>query len=65
VRAVAWAPDGKSVASVGRDGVLQIVKLEDMAQPLFGGHDATTLRPRLERATSAVIGAEDRPVSAW
>ncbi|HEX6838031.1 MAG TPA: WD40 repeat domain-containing protein, partial [Polyangia bacterium] len=63
VRAVAFAPDGKSIASVGRDGTLQLVRLEDLAQPLFGGHDARTLRPRLEKATSAVIGPADRPLS--
>jgi WD40 repeat protein len=63
VRAVAFSPDGKSIASVGRDGTLELVRLDDLAQPLFGGHDARTLRPHLERATSATIGADDRPVS--
>jgi eukaryotic-like serine/threonine-protein kinase len=65
VRAVAFAPDGKSVASVGRDGALQLVRLDDMPQPLFGGHDARTLRPQLERATTAAIGADDRPISSY
>ena len=63
VRAVAFAPDGKSIASVGRDGTLQLVRLDDLAQPLFGGDDARTLRPHLERATTAAIGPGDRPVS--
>jgi hypothetical protein len=62
---VAFAPDGKSVASVGRDGALQLVRLDDMPQPLFGGHDARTLRPQLERATTAAIGADDRPISSY
>ncbi|HXU71449.1 MAG TPA: protein kinase [Polyangia bacterium] len=63
VRAVAFAPDGKSIASVGRDGTLQLVRLSDLAQPLFGGHDARTLRPQLDHATTAVIGSDDRPTS--
>ena len=63
VRAVAFSPDGKSIASVGRDGTLELVRLDDLAQPLFGGHDARTLRPHLDRATSATIGADDCPVS--
>ncbi|HEY2748429.1 MAG TPA: protein kinase [Polyangia bacterium] len=63
VRAVAFAPDGKSIASVGRDGTLQLVRLDELPQPLFAGHDARALRPELDRATSAVIAAKDRPVS--
>jgi hypothetical protein len=65
VRAVAFAPDGKSIASVGRDGTLQLVRLDELPQPLFGGHDAHALRPELDRATTAVIGAHDRPVSPY
>jgi eukaryotic-like serine/threonine-protein kinase len=65
VRQVAFAPDGKSVASVGRDGTLALVRLDELAQPLFGGHDARTLRPHLQRATTALIGPEDRPVSPY
>ena len=65
VRAVAFAPDGKSIASVGRDGTLQLVRLDELQQPLFGGHDARALRPELDRATTAVIGANDRPLSAY
>ncbi len=65
VRAVAFSPDGKSIASVGRDGALQLVRLDDMTQPLFGGHDARRLRPQLERATTAAIGSDGRPVSPY
>jgi WD40 repeat protein len=60
VRDLDWAPDGKRLVSVGTDGRLQMVLIEEL--PLFGGHDARTLRPLLERATTAVIGPDDRPV---
>jgi hypothetical protein len=36
-----------------------------MPQPLFGGHDAKTLRPLIDRATAAQIGPDDRPVSPY
>ena len=65
VRSVAFSPDGKTLASVGRDGALQLVRLDQLPQPIFGGHDARTLRPLVERATSALIGPDDRPASPY
>jgi WD40 repeat protein len=60
VRDLAWTADGKLLASVGTDGQLQLVQIDEL--PQFGGHDPRTLRPLLERATTAVIGPDDRPV---
>jgi WD40 repeat protein len=65
VRSIVFSPDGKTLASVGRDGALQLIRLEEMPQPLFGGHDARTLRPLIDRATAAQIGPDDKPVSPY
>ncbi|MDB4971104.1 MAG: High-affnity carbon uptake protein Hat/HatR [Myxococcales bacterium] len=65
VRSIVFSPDGKMLASVGRDGALLLVRIEELPQPLFGGHDARTLRPLVDRATTAQIGPDDRPVSPY
>jgi WD40 repeat protein len=63
VRSIAWAPDGSYIASAATDGALQLVRISALPQPLFAGHDPQALRPQLERATSAVLGPGDRPIS--
>jgi WD40 repeat protein len=63
VRSLAWSPDGSLVASAATDGAIQLVRIAALPQPLFAGHDAQSLRPQLEKATSAVLGPGDRPIS--
>jgi WD40 repeat protein len=60
VRDLDWAADGRRLVSVGTDGRVQLVMIGEL--PKFGGHDARSLQPLLESATTAVIGPDDRPV---
>jgi WD40 repeat protein len=63
VRSLAWAPDGSYIASAATDGAIQLVRIAALPQPLFAGHEPQVLRPQLERATSAVLGPDNRPIS--
>jgi WD40 repeat protein len=63
VRSLAWAPDGSFIASAAMDGAIQLVRIAGLPQPLFAGHDPAALRPQLDRATSAVLGPDNRPIS--
>jgi WD40 repeat protein len=60
VRDLDWAPDGRRLVSVGMDGRVQMVMIDEL--PDFGGHDARSLNKLLEAATTAMIGPDDRPV---